>query len=365
MKNYLFFVTFFISIIGCSKMENSKNPEDDSFTIDRGLNVSHWISQSEKRGVERNEYMTAEDFKVIADMGFDHVRIPIDEEQMWTETGEKEDDAFKLMHNAVGWSFENNLRVIIDLHVLRSHHFNRPDSRKLWEDKSAQEGFIKYWHELSKELEKYPNSKLAYEPLNEAVSDNPDDWNNLINWVIAEIRKLEPNRTIIMGSNNWQQVGSFKDLRVPENDKNIILSFHYYEPFLLTHYKAGWTPIKNLDVQVNYPGKLISEESYSKLDEELSNYVKDRNQIYNKSVIDTEIKQAVDIANKYGLKLYCGEYGAFPTTDLSMRVVYYKDLISVFDKYDIAWTHWNYKNDFPLVDEDLKPITELMQVLIP
>lgn len=358
-------VSLLVSLFGCSNKESQKNLEDDTFKIHRGLNASHWISQSQKRGVERREYMSSKDFKIIADLGFDHVRLPIDEEHMWNENGEKEDEAFELMHNAINWSFENNLKVIIDLHVLRSHHFNRPDNRELWEDKSSQESFIKFWHELSSELEKYPNSKLAYEPLNEAVSDNPDDWNNLINWVIAEIRKLEPNRTIIMGSNNWQQVGSFKDLRVPENDENIILSFHYYEPILLTHYQAEWTPIKDLNIQVTYPGKLISDESYSKLDEDLAEYVIDRNHTYNRSVMDTEIKQAVDIANKYGVKLYCGEFGAYPTTNLAMRVEYYKDLISIFDKYDIAWSHWNYKNDFPVVDKDLHPIKEIIKVLIP
>ncbi len=206
---------------------------------------------------------------------------------------------FELMHNAINWSFENNLKVIIDLHVLRSHHFNRPDNRELWEDKSSQECFIKFWHELSSELEKYPNSKLAY------------------------------------------------------------------EPFLLTHYQAEWTPIKDLNIQVTYPGKLISDESYNKLDEDLSEYVIDRNHTYNKSVMDAEIKQAVDIANKYGLKLYCGEFGASPTTNLAIRVEYYKDLISIFNKYDIALSHWNYKNNFPMVDKDLQPIKEIIQVLIP
>ncbi|RQW03786.1 glycoside hydrolase family 5 protein, partial [candidate division KSB1 bacterium] len=184
----------------------------NGFAIHRGLNASHWLSQTDIRGAEREQYMQARDFEKIAEMGFDHVRLPIDEEQMWDEEGNRQDEAFRLLHNAIDWSFANNLRVIVDLHVLRSHHFNRPDNRQLWEDPSAQQGFIRFWQQLSAELSRYPNDKLAYEPLNEAVSDNPDDWNKLINWVIAEIRKLEPERTIIMGSNNWQTVGTFKDL---------------------------------------------------------------------------------------------------------------------------------------------------------
>lgn len=351
-------------VAACGKA-GTEQPAAEKFEIKKGLNASHWLSQSKKRGAEREEYMNEKDFKTIADLGFDHVRLPIDEEHMWDEEGNKQEDAFQLMHNAIEWCFKYDLRVIVDLHVLRSHHFNRPDSRELWESKAAQEDFIKFWHQLSAELNKYPNSKLAYEPLNEAVAEDPEDWNKLIGWVIAEIRKLEPERTIIMGSNKWQTVGNFQFLKVPENDPNIILSFHYYEPFILTHYQASWTPLHKLDVPVNYPGQLIKEEDYKKMDQELAEKVKTYNQKFDIDIIEKEILQAVEIAKKYGLQLYCGEYGCFPSTDLELRIKWYKDMHTVFDKHNIAWTHWNYKNDFPVVDEELKPISEIVDIMIP
>lgn len=348
-----------------SSCASDVNMADKKFEISRGLNISHWLSQSDKRGSERENYVTEKDFEIISGLGFDHVRLPIDEEQMWNESGDKEPEAFKLLHSAINWSLENNLKIIVDLHVLRSHHFNRPDSRKLWEDISAQNNFIKYWKELSAELKKYPLDKLAYEPLNEAVSDNPDDWNRLINWVISEIRKLEPNRTIIMGSNNWQQVETFKDLKVPKNDGNIILSFHYYEPFLLTHYGASWTDLKDINIKINYPGQMVDTALYNKVDNEQLNSIKDRNGNFDKSTLDKNIYQAVEIAEKYGLKLYCGEFGCYPSTNIKLRQAWYKDLISIFNKYEIAWAHWNYKNDFPVVTEKLQPLNEIMNILIP
>ena len=39
-------------------------------------------------------------------------------------------------------------------------------------------------------------------------------------------------------------------------------------------------------------------------------------------------------------------------------------MISIFDEFDISWAHWNYKNDFPIVSEDLKSINEILDVLI-
>ncbi|MBW8191126.1 glycoside hydrolase family 5 protein [Neiella marina] len=337
----------------------------NSFTLNRGVNASHWLSQSDIRGAERVAYMQEKDFETIAALGFDHVRLPVDEEQLWNEQGEQQAEAFALMHQAIGWSLKHDLRVIIDLHVLRAHHFNRPDSQKIWHDRAAQEQYISFWQQLSAELKQYPLAKVAYEPLNEAVADDNEDWNKLINWVIAEIRKLEPNRTIIMGSNRWQQVDTFAALQVPANDPNIILSFHYYTPFNLTHYRAPWTHIKDYAGPVQYPGETVPSEELAKLDSVLADHLKGANGPYDKAIMAKHIEQAVAVAQAHNLQLYCGEFGAFPTTHLALRQAWYRDLIEIFDENDIAWAHWNYKNDFPLVDEQLNPDDSLLQILLP
>ena len=337
----------------------------NGFAIRRGLNASHWLSQTDRRGKEREQYMQARDFRQIAEMGFDHIRLPVDEEHLWDEQGHRHEDAWKLLHRAIRWAFENDLRVIVDLHVLRSHHFNIAESRKLWKDKSAQKRFIEFWRQLSAELRQYPNDRLAYEPLNEAVSDNPEDWNKLINWVISEIRILEPERTIVMGSNNWQTVSTFKDLKVPPNDKNIMLSFHYYTPMLVTHYRAGWTDIKDLTVEVRYPGLAVDTSHTDDLSEEELALIGRYNHVNNRQTLEQDILQAVEVAEKYNLPLYCGEFGCFPSTPVSVRQSWYADMIGIFNRHHIAWAHWNYKNDFPVVDaKTLEPIEALVSVMM-
>ncbi len=91
-----------------------------NFTVKRGTNLAHWLSQSKERGEKREKFITIVDIQNIAQMGFDHVRLPIDEEQMWDENGKRHDDAFQLMTNCIDWVAENNMRIIIDLHILRS-----------------------------------------------------------------------------------------------------------------------------------------------------------------------------------------------------------------------------------------------------
>jgi endoglucanase len=336
-----------------------------AFVIHRGVNVSHWLSQSEDRGAERAAKVTAADFAAIAGLGFDHVRLPVDEEQLWDEAGKQHPEAFQLLHDAIGWSLQNKLRVIVDLHVLRSHHFNRPDSRRLWEDPEAQATFIGLWEQLSGELKRYPLDKVAYEPLNEAVAEDPEDWNKLINKVIAALRALEPERVIVVGSNRWQIAQTFPDLKVPANDPNLILSFHFYTPMPVTHYRASWTNLAAYEGPVSYPGQAIDESQYQGMDEKLIEAVKQHNGVFDQAVLEAAMKPAIDVAKQHKLRLYCGEWGAFPTTPIEVRQRLYRDMVGIFDRNDIAWAHWNYKDDFPLVTQDLKPIRELVDILVP
>ncbi len=358
-------MSLLLSLFSCKSNVKTASDEGEFFQIKRGLNASHWLSQSDLRGAEREAYMEAADFKKIAEMGFDHVRIPIDEVQMWDENGKKHEDAFQLLHNAIKWSFENDLRVIVDLHVIRSHHFIAKDNT-LWSDPAEQVKFWNFWEQLSEELIQYPNSKLAYELMNEAVADDPEDWNKLIAKGIEVVRKNEPGRKIVVGSNLWQQVYTFPDLKIPENDTNLILSFHDYEPFLFTHYKTPWNPLYvKYEGEVHYPGYTVDTAMYAKLEGELLEKIKNDNGYFDKAVLEEHIMIAKKVADEFGLPLYCGEFGCFPSTPMDDRIRLYTDLMDIFKRNDIAWTHWNYKNDFPVVDEEtLEPITEIVNILI-
>ncbi|MCF8364592.1 MAG: glycoside hydrolase family 5 protein, partial [Bacteroidales bacterium] len=285
----LFFLGVLISLASCTMTSNEKESQNqEKFIIHRGLNTSHWLSQTEIRGEEREQYMQERDFKNIADLGYDHVRIPIDEEQMWDEQGNKHEDAFKLLHQAIKWAFENDLRVIVDLHVLRSHHFNY-DNDQLWEDPAAQAKFWNFWEQLSAELSEYPNHMLAYELMNEAVAEDSEDWNKLIARGIETIRKNEPHRTIVVGSNKWQMVYTFPELKIPENDNNLMLSFHFYEPFIITHYKTWWNPLFPFEGELHYPGYTIDTAEYALWEGDVLGMLKAQNGDYSREVFKKKI----------------------------------------------------------------------------
>jgi len=349
MKNLILILISFL-LYSCQSNTPTFN---EKFEVFRGTNIAHFLSQSKRRGLEREKFFTKKDVGTIAGLGFDHIRLPIDEEQMWDEKGNRYEDAFTLLTNCIDWCAENNLKVIVDLHILRSHHFNAKE-KPLWTDPQEQEKFYDLWRDLSKVLVHYPNSLLAYELMNEAVADDPEQWNNLIAGAVKVIRKAEPERTIVIGSNKWQQVGTFDDLKVPENESNLLLSFHFYEPFMLTHYNASWTNMKGYTGPVHYPGVILTQKEFDQLPEEMKEQAKGwMERKFDKEWMLEEWQKPIQKAKKLGLSLYCGEFGIITGPPQEDMLRWYQDMIDLFEENGIAYANWNYKSgSFGLLDEN-------------
>lgn len=64
------------------------------FVPGRGVNIAHWLSQCYYKDIPKSEFVTADDFKEIARQGFDHVRLPIDEKELWNADGTRNKEVF-------------------------------------------------------------------------------------------------------------------------------------------------------------------------------------------------------------------------------------------------------------------------------
>ena len=335
----------------------------ESFKVGKGTNISHWLSQSERRGEERAAWFTEKDVEYLASLGFDHLRIPIDEEQMWDEAGNQEPDAFALLKSGIDWCMKNNLKVIVDLHILRSHHFNALEI-PLWTDPAAQDQFVDLWRQLSAELIQYPTYMVAYELMNEAVTDDPDQWNDLAARAYSVIRENEPERVIVIGSNRWQSVDTFDELKVPENDPNILLSFHFYTPMPLTHHKAHWWRNGGeYDGPVKYPGLIVEKSDLHGYPDAVVETIESFNGVYNEGVLDSLLTEPIRKATELNLPLYCGEWGCLPTVPEKDRLAWYSDMRANFEEHGIGWATWDYKGDFGILDKQGQPVAELIDVL--
>ena len=350
------FISSVLSLLICAACAPGSSVDErnkfDEFVIKRGTNIAHWLSQSDRRGEERAGFFTQKDIEFIDSAGFDHIRLPIDEVQMWDDNGKRHEDAFVLLEQCLRWCDNAGLRVVLDLHILRSHHFNEGE-KPLWTEPAEQDKFIELWKDLSEAVGHWPSGMLAYEFMNEPVADDPQQWNDLLSRVADSIRNWEPERVLVIGSNRWQSASTFDQLKIPANDPNIILSFHFYEPFHLTHTGASWTRLRDFRGEVNYPGQIVVNGTNA-----------EEQRIYNIDTLERMMQKPLFLADSLNLKLYCGEFGVIEQAPRGPKLAWYRDMVSLFERHGVAYANWNFKaGAFGIVDQNLQPDEDLVEIL--
>src|SRR6185503_18358657 len=71
---------------------------------------------------------------------------------------------------------------------------------------------------------------------------------------IRAIRESNPRRTIFIGPGKWNNVDELKNLVLPADDENLIVTVHCYEPYLFTHQGASWAGAQTRTTGLVFPG---------------------------------------------------------------------------------------------------------------
>jgi aryl-phospho-beta-D-glucosidase BglC (GH1 family) len=134
--------------------------------------------------------------------------------------------------------------------IINIHHFDaftsEPDAR-------ANE-FEALWRQIGEHYKAYPN-KLAFELLNEPKdAATTEKMNTIYARVIPVIRRTNPDRTLFVAPGRWNSLDEVPKLRLPDSDRNLIVTVHSYEPFLFTHQGATWTGSATGTTGIVYPG---------------------------------------------------------------------------------------------------------------
>ena len=331
----------------------------------KGVNLGGWISQFAEYDIKHFEtFITKEDIKYIAGVGFDHVRVPVDYNVLEDEEGNFIASGFEYLKNCLGWCKQYGLHMLIDLHECYGYSFDPlkvdMDRTKFFYDEQLQTRFLRLWAEIAKTF-KDDAEYVAFEPLNEVVVyEVSDAWNALVRKYIEMIREICPNHFIVVGGVCYNHVTNVPLLDKPYDDK-IVYNFHCYEPFIFTHQGAYWVDFMPSDFRLGYPGSLEDYRKANKSinDGEGSAIFRDDVTSIGPEFFEAIFKVAIDHAVANDAALYCGEYGVIDLAANPDKLRWLKDIHSVFDKYGIGRALWNYKEkDFGIVDEAFADIKD-------
>ena len=109
-----------------------------------------------------------------------------------------------------------------------------------------------------------------------------------------------------------------------------------------------------LDFRTAYkrPVSKLREASRSILGDDYDGQFKDLpDTVIDSGFFLNDFKKAIEVAEKYNVQLYCGEYGVIETADRDSALAWYEDIHAVLDKYNIPRSAWSYKKmDFGISD---------------
>lgn len=341
--------------------------EGKTMKLYRGINFGGYLSQCEHTLDHYATFITKEDVKKVKDLGFDHIRLPIDYEVLETKEGFEYTEGIAYVNQFLLWCEEYEMDVVLDLHKAYGYDFNDagdPNKNNLFANEELQKRFVDLWTRLAQHYGKLPY--VAFELLNEVVEEHvADNWNKLIDVTVNAIRRYAPDTPIIYGGIQWNSARTLKLLNKPEDD-NIIFTFHMYEPLIFTHQKAYWVPNMPMDKTIEYPATM---DYYKEMSALIGYKGKDVTvsecKEMGKPFLIEMIKEAVDMAKEAGVRLYCGEFGVIDRAPVEDTLRWYRDIFDVFKQFDIHAAVWSYKEmDFGVTDEHYAPIAdELFEIM--
>lgn len=258
-----------------------------------------------------------QNLKLIRQAGFRHVRINF--------------FAFRHMSgdNLIGRDVLQRLDYVIEqviaaglIPVLDEHDYGECQVRLA----ACEVKLAAFWRQIADRYAgKHPT--LVFELLNEPGGNMPAQmWNDLALRLLASIRRTNPDRTIIVAAINSDDTNTIRSPRLPKDDRNIILTVHYYAPFAFTHQGAPWSP--ELAARRNI--KWGSAADRQKLLDDFQR-------------IDTWAKTE-------NRPVYLGEFGVFEAAPLEDRLRYLAAITRTAESFGWTWAYWQFDHDFALFD---------------
>lgn len=298
-------------------MFKSIDPFIHNQMLGRGVNIIGydpiWKSLNKGR-------MKAEHFRLISEAGFNHVRINL---PPFRFMGSGPDYIIKPSWlETLDWVIEqcvaNGLQAILDMHEFTAIG---SDPEGLKPKLSA------FWKQISERYKNAPESVL-FEILNEPNSKLTNAlWNEYLKEELKIIRETNPDRTVIIGPGYWNGIDFLKELELPENDRHIITTIHYYHPMPFTHQGAPW----------NAENRKFSGITWSGLPNEVEAIVKD-------------FAGVQAWAKEHNRPIYLGEFGAYDKADMDSRARYTAAVARTAEALGWSWAYWQFDSDFIVYD---------------
>lgn len=294
----------------------------------RGFNLGEMFT------IKSDGNFREDDFRWMADWGFDFVRIPACY-TLWIEG----DDVYRLyepmldkVDRVIALGQKYGIHVSFNFHRGPGYSVNREREEpfNLWKDPEALDAFVFHWRAFARRYKGVPSEQLSFDLINEPPAPSEDgmtraDHARVVRAAVAAIREEDPDRLIIADGLAYGR------LPMPElADLGIAQSCRAYEPMGVSHYKASW--VNGMDwPEPTWPGGWQFGASWSRDD------------------LERLYRPWAELASR-GIGVHCGEGGAYNQTPHHVVLAWLRDVLDILTRYNIGYALWNFRGPFGILD---------------
>jgi endoglucanase len=320
-----------ILLLGLSPLQLGAAPPD----LGHGINFGNFL-EAPHEGDWGGQILADQDFALVKQAGFTTVRVPI----AWAAHTARSadftiDPAFMARIDwVVAEAQKYGLNAILDYH----------NDAALMKDPDGQAArYLAIWKQIATHFKDAPPT-ILFELLNEPNHQlDAPHWNALLARALVMVRADNPHRAVVIGPTHWNSPGDLKDLVLPENDRDIIVTFHYYNPLKFTHQGASWMAGADQWKNVTWNGTPAETQP-----------------------ITTDFDRAAVWGAIHHRPLFLGEFGAYEKGDMASRARWTTFVARSADARGIARAYWEFSSGFgaydPVAQQWRQP---LLQALLP
>jgi endoglucanase len=298
----------------------------------RGVNAlgydPYWTDASKRRFEWRH-------FGEIRKAGFDFVRLNLQAFRHMDAENRLESPWLAKLDDAVREAQKAGLGVILD-----EHDFDACSQ----DVETCRARLSAFWRQVAPRYANSPRT-VAFELLNEPHDKlNGEPWNALLAELLGIVRQSNPTRIVVVGPTHWNSLADLPLLKLPQ-DRNLLVTFHYYDPFHFTHQGATWAgeEVKGLH------GITWGSDA-------------------DKQALRSDFAKVAAWSAVNGKPILLGEFGAYDKsgTPLELRAAYIDAARDEAERRGFGWAYWQFEGDFVAWDmANQRWVEPIRKALIP
>ncbi|MDR0400500.1 MAG: cellulase family glycosylhydrolase [Treponema sp.] len=283
-----------------------------------------------------------EDFQMMADWGFDFVRLPLSY-RFWTEEGDPfsiQEEGLAPIDEAVRWGERYGIHVNIAFHRGPGYCIHdRPDGASgfqepfdLWKDDDALECFVRHWVLFAKRYRGEGAGRLSFNMLNESSRASVEDHGRVMRAAVRAVHEISPDRLCVVDglSGGNFPLADLGDLA----REGCAQSCRGYIPAGVSHYRAPWVDRESQFPYPVWPGGLAGDE------------------VWTRERLDAHYDAWAGLGEAFEMGIHCGEGGSNHNCPHDVALRWLEDLLSILKSHNIGYAQWEFSGDFGVLDSN-------------